>query len=69
MALPALKKLSPTFPHLQLSVYTKNAKNMSTRSNPADALNFLDNIQLQFQQDPSKYSDFLSIMKAYKKRR
>ncbi|KAF9521900.1 paired amphipathic helix [Crepidotus variabilis] len=42
---------------------------MASKTNTAVAVNFLDNIKLQCENDPSKYSDFLSIMKAYKKRR
>jgi len=34
-----------------------------------NADSFVDNIELQFEGDPSRYKEFISIMKAYKKSR
>ena len=34
-----------------------------------NADNFVDHIELQFNGDPSRYKEFISIMKAYKKSR
>ena len=42
---------------------------MSSRLNKVDAVNFVDNIKLQFEGDPSRYNEFITIMKAYKKSR
>lgn len=42
---------------------------MATRLNPTEALSFLDNIKLEFRNEPSKYKDFLAAMKDFQRHR
>jgi len=37
--------------------------------NRLEALSFVDHIRLQFENEPTRYDDFITIMKAYKKLR
>ena len=42
---------------------------MSVTVNRLEASSFVDHIRLQFENEPTRYDDFITIMKAYKKLR